>query len=168
MGPGAWKVGRRGGFLQLASRFARGPWWLPCCPRRSPSRGRSTSCVRAWQPRGTGGKVYRLRRPAKVGSTRPRHRTVASWDQCFDTSPGAAVSRGSVARQCARSGAALDAEGGGRPNTSGTMDSGARNIVANSAGRSTLRCRAVRTTLARTCWVSAPLRVRLPARTPCG
>ena len=32
---------------------------------------------------------------------------------------------------------------------------GARNIVANRAGRSSLRWRAVRTTLARTCWVSA-------------
>ena len=59
--------------------------------------------------------------------------------QRFDTSPGAAVSRGSVARQCARCGAAVDADGGGRPNTSGTMGTGARNIVANSAGRSTLR-----------------------------
>ena len=43
------------------------------------------------------------------------------------------------------------------------MESGARNIVANSAGRSRFRWRAVRTTLARTCWVSAPLRVRYAA-----
>ena len=68
-----------------------------------------------------------------------RHRTVARWGQRFGISPGATVSRGSVARQCARCGAALGADGGGRPNTSGTMGSGARNIVANSAGRSTLR-----------------------------
>ena len=37
--------------------------------------------------------------------------------------------------------------------------------MANSAGRSRLRWRAVRTTLASTCWVSAPLRVRLPPQT---
>ena len=85
--------------------------------------------------------------------------------QRLDISPGTAVSRGSVPRQRARCGAALDAAGGGRPNTSGTMASGARNIVANRAGRSSLRWRAVRTTLVRTCWVSAPLRVRLPPHT---
>ena len=72
---------------------------------------------------------------------------------------------GAVARQRGRCGAAAHAVGGGRPNTSGTMESGARNIAANSAGRSRLRWRAVRTTLARTCWVSAPLRVRLPPHT---
>ena len=112
------------------------------------SRGRST-CV---SYRGTEGKVCWLQGPARVGSTRPRHRTVAPWgEQRLGISPGAAVSRGSVARQCARSGAALDAAGGGRPNTSGTMGSGARNIVANRSGKSRLRWRAVRTTLARTC-----------------
>ena len=45
------------------------------------------------------------------------------------------------------------------------MESGARNIAAYRMGRSRLRWRAVRTTLARTCWVSAPLRVRLPPQT---
>ena len=69
-----------------------------------------------------------------------RHRTVcAVGGQRFGISPGAAVSRGSLARQFARCGAALGADGGGRPNTSGTMGTGARNIVANSAGRSRLR-----------------------------
>ena len=52
---------------------------------------------------------------------------------------------------------------GGSPNASGTMESGVRNVVANRAGRSRLRWRAVRTTLARTCWVSAP---RWVARAP--
>ena len=80
-------------------------------------------------------------------------------------SSGAAVSRGSVARQCGRCGAALGADGGARPNPSGTKGSGARNIVANRVGRSTSRCRAVRTTLARACWVSAPFLVRLPPHT---
>ena len=57
------------------------------------------------------------------------------------------------------------AGGGGRPRSSGTTGSAARNIAAISGGRSRLRWRAVRTTLARTCWVSAPWRVRLPPHT---
>ena len=59
------------------------------------------------------------------------------------------------------------AGGGGRPRSSGTTGSAARNIAVISGGRSRLRWRAVRTTLARTCWVSAPWRVRF-RRTPCG
>ena len=123
--------------------------------------------VRASAARGMESRVCWLRRPVRGW----KHATQTSdCCACWRGSvsafhPGAAVSRGSVARQCARCGAAGDADGGGRPNTSGTMGSGARNIVANSAGRSTLRCRAVRTTLARTCWVSAPFRVRLPPHT---
>ena len=57
------------------------------------------------------------------------------------------------------------AAGGGRPRSSGTTGSAARNIAAISGGRSRPRWRAVRTTLARTCWVSAPWRVRLPPHT---
>ena len=57
--------------------------------------------------------------------------------------------------------------GGGRPRSSGTTGSAARNIAAISSGRSRSRWRAVRTTLARTCWVSAPWRVGC-RRTPCG
>ena len=96
----------------------------------------------------------------------PGYRAAAPRGQRLGISPGAAVRLpGAVARQRGRCGAAAHAVGGGRPNTSGTMESGARNIAANSAGRSRLRWRAVRTTLARTCWVSAPLRVRLPPQT---
>ena len=85
--------------------------------------------------------------------------------QHLGISSGAAVSRGigrtstGSFRRCTHAG------GGGSPNSSGTRGSAARNIVANSAGRSRLRWRAVRTTLARTCCVSAPLRVRLPPHT---
>ena len=57
------------------------------------------------------------------------------------------------------------AGGGGRPRSSGTTGSAARNIAVISGGRLRLRWRAVRTTLARTCWVSAPWRVRLPPHT---
>ena len=57
------------------------------------------------------------------------------------------------------------AGGGGRPNASGMLGTGARNIVAISAGRSMSRWRAVRTTLAITCWVSAPLRSCRPTAT---
>ena len=57
------------------------------------------------------------------------------------------------------------AVGGGRPRSSGTAGSGARNSAATSGGRSRPRWRAVRTTLASTCWVSAPWRVRLPPHT---
>ena len=106
-----------------------------------------------------------LLRCGYAGCRAQRRRAPGAREQRFDTLRGAAGSRGSVARQCARPGAAVDADGGGRPNTSGTMGSGARNIVANSAGRSRLRWRAVRTTLARTCWVSAAFRVRLPPHT---
>ena len=112
MGPGVWKVERHGGFLWLASRLARGPWWLRCYPRRSPSRGRSTcvGCPGARRVESVGcGDQPRLEAPdAGIGLLRP-------GGQHFDTSPGTAVSRGSVARQCARCGAVLDAEGGGRP-----------------------------------------------------
>ncbi len=48
-------------------------------------------------------------------------------------------------------------DGGGSASRSGTMGVGARSIVIKS-GRSSLRWRAVRTTLASTCCVSAPLR----------
>ena len=144
-------------------RVLRGsPWRLRCYPRRS--RKLSTEYVRRLpgarrvESAGCGGQP-RLETPD------PGIGLLAPWGQRFGSSTDAAVSRASVARQCARCGAAVDADGGGRPNTSGTMGSGARNIVANSAGRSTLRWRAVRTTLARTCWVSAPLRVRLPPQT---
>ena len=57
------------------------------------------------------------------------------------------------------------AGGGGRPRSSGTTGSAARNIAVISGGRSRPRWRAVRTTLASTCWVSAPWRVRLPPHT---
>ncbi len=57
------------------------------------------------------------------------------------------------------------AGGGGSPKASGTTGPVARNIVAISGGRSRSRWRAVRTTLASTCWVSAPWRVRLPPQT---
>ena len=57
------------------------------------------------------------------------------------------------------------AGGGGRPRSSGTTGSGARNSAAISGGRSRPRRRAVRTMLASTCWVSAPWRVRLPPHT---
>ena len=46
-----------------------------------------------------------------------------------------------------------------------TTGSAARSIAAISGGSSRPRWRAVRTTLARTCWVSAPWRVRLPPHT---
>ena len=39
--------------------------------------------MRASAALGQGGRVYRLRRPAKVGSPRPRHRTVVSWRSVF-------------------------------------------------------------------------------------
>ena len=55
--------------------------------------------------------------------------------------------------------------GGGRWSASGTTGSVARSIVAISGGRSRCRWEAVRTTLASTCWVSAPWRVRLPPQT---
>ena len=48
---------------------------------------------------------------------------------------------------------------------SGTIRTGARSIVATTGGRSRSRWRAVRTTLASTCWVSAPWRVRFPPHT---
>ena len=57
------------------------------------------------------------------------------------------------------------AGGGGSPKASGTTGPVARNIVAISGGRSRSRWRAVRTTLASTCWLSAPWRVRLPPQT---
>ena len=53
----------------------------------------------------------------------------------------------------------------GEPESVGTMGPVARNIVAISGGRSRWRWRAVRTTLASICWVSAPWRVRLPPQT---
>ena len=52
--------------------------------------------------------------------------------------------------------------GGGNASTSGTTGSGAHSIVVISERGSRLRWRAVRTTLANTCWVSAPRGVRLP------
>ena len=57
------------------------------------------------------------------------------------------------------------AGGGGSPKASGTTGPVARNIVVISGGRSRSRWRAVRTTLASTCWLSAPWRVRLPPQT---
>ena len=56
-------------------------------------------------------------------------------------------------------------QGGGSASASGTTGSGAHSIVAIRSGRSRWRWRAVRRTLASTCWVSAPLRVRLPPQT---
>ena len=56
-------------------------------------------------------------------------------------------------------------EGGGRARASGTTGSGAHSIVVINERGSRLRWRAVRTTLASTCWVSAPRRVRLPPQT---
>ena len=55
--------------------------------------------------------------------------------------------------------------GGGNASASGTTGSGAHSIVVISARGSRWRWRAVRTTLASTCWVSAPRRVRLPPHT---
>ena len=55
--------------------------------------------------------------------------------------------------------------GGGRSRASGTTGLGAQSRVVISARVSSLRWRAVRTTLASTCWVSAPRRVRLPPHT---
>ena len=85
--------------------------------------------------------LWRLRASLPLG-TSSGYPAAAPWEQCFDTSPGAPVSRGSVARQCARWGAVLDAAGGGRPNTSGTMGRGrATSWRAAQAGR---RCVGVR------------------------
>ena len=54
------------------------------------------------------------------------------------------------------------------PGSSGASGLLARNILAISAGRSRARWRAVCTTLASTCRVSAPLRERLPPQTLVG
>ena len=56
------------------------------------------------------------------------------------------------------------------PQTAGNRASaryrcGRSGAVASSVGRSRSRWRAVRTTLASTCWVSAPRRVRVPPQT---
>ena len=56
-------------------------------------------------------------------------------------------------------------EGGGSARASGTTGARAHSIVVINERGSRLRWRAVRTTLASTCWVSARRRVRLPPHT---
>ena len=135
------------------------PRWLHCYPRRSrkPRMGYVVGC--------SGTKGEGLLAAASCGW---KHPTRASGCCALGVNVSAfhpARRSAAGSRSCVGAVVGAHAVGGGRLNPSGTMESGARNIVANSAGRSRFRWRAVRTTLARTCWVSAPLRVRLPPHT---
>ena len=114
----------------------------------------------------------RSRRGGRAGAPSRRARPRA-WPGTQGQGPGVASCNRSVAagepparrgRQNGRWGRPSQA-GGGSASASGTTGSGAHSIVAIRAGRSRLRWRAVRTTLASTCWVSAPRRVRLPPQT---
>ena len=131
--------------FDLASRLARES--VRCYPRRS--RKLSTDYVR-WLPR-----ARRTESAGCGGQPRLEHPTpgiglLHLGGSVSAVHPARQVSRGSVARQCARCGCC---SGRGRRRQAEYVGDdglgGRATSLANSAGRSTLRWRAVRTTLAR-------------------
>ena len=133
-GPGTSKFERRRGFLWRALRLAREAEVAALLPTPQPEAedGVRASAARARRVRSAGcGGQLRLEAPD------PGIGLLRLGCQRLGISPGAAVSRRfAVVRRLDRCRAAAHAVGGGRLNPSGTIELGARNIVATSAGRS--------------------------------
>ena len=127
-------------------------------------RGGHAGCLHRWHRCEAGWETGRKRTGAH--RRRPCRRVRGATEHSAEgTLPGAAARRGDRSRfeVVVRRRLPAYAVGGGRPSSSGTAGSGARNSAAISGGRSRPRWRAERTMLASTCWVSAPWRVAVAA-----